>query len=84
MFIFKLLELGVGRTKTHLKQISCYNKMAQGMIAQKSSEVDTDLQTIGTDMITMFWLAKKEKQTENRVNQDFSQDNNDVKTAQQK
>ena len=58
--------------------------MAQGMIAQKSSEVDTDLQKIGTDMITMFWLAKKEKQTENRVNQDFSQDNNDVKTAQQK
>ena len=54
------------------------------MIAQKSSEVDTDLQKIGTDMITMFCLAKKEKQTENRVNQDFSQDNNDVKTAQQK
>ena len=54
------------------------------MIGQKSSEVDTDLQKIGTDMITMFWLAKKEKQTENRVNQDFSQDNNDVKTAQQK
>ena len=79
-----MLELGVGRTKTHLKQISCYDKMAQGMIAQKSSEVDTDLQKIGTDMITMFWLAKKEKQTENRVNQDFSQDNNDVKTAQQK
>ena len=49
------------------------------MIAQKSSEVYTDLQKIGTDMITMFRLAKEEKQTENWLNQDFSQDDNDVK-----
>ena len=34
------------------------------MITQKSSEVDTDLQKIRTDMITMFRLAKEEKQTE--------------------
>ena len=30
-------------------------------------------------MITMFRLAKEEKQTENQLNQYFSQDNNDVK-----
>ena len=80
VFIFKWLrELGARRKKTHLKRIRCYNKMVQAMIAQKSSEVDTNLQKIGTDMITMFRVAKKEKQTENRLNQDFSQDDNDVK-----
>ena len=52
--------------------------MAQAIIAQKSSEVDTDLQKIGTGMITMFRLGKEEKQTENRLNQDFSQDDNDI------
>ena len=59
-------------TKTHLKQIRCYDKMAQAMIAQKSSEVDTDLQKICTDMITMLRLTKEEKQTEDQLNQDFS------------
>ena len=49
------------------------------MIAQKSLEVDTDLRKIDTDMITMFRLAKEEKQTKNWLNQDFSQDDNDVK-----
>ena len=39
--------------------------MVQAMIAQKSSEVDTDLQKIGKDMITMFRVAKEQKQTEN-------------------
>ena len=53
--------------------------MVQAVIAQKSSDVDTNLQKIGADMITMFRVAKKEKQTENRLNQDFSQDDNDVK-----
>ena len=57
----------------------CYDKMAQAMIAQKSSEVDTDLQQIVTDMITMFRVAKGEKQTGNWLNQDFSQEDNDVK-----
>ena len=65
--------------KAHLKRIRCYGTMVEAMIAQKSSEVYTDLQKIGTDMITMFRLAKKEKQTENWLNQDFSQDDNDVK-----
>ena len=65
--------------KAHLKRIRCYGKMVKAMIAQKSSEVYTDLQKIGTDMITMFRLAKEEKQTENWLNQDFSQDDNDVK-----
>ena len=46
--------------------------MAQAMIAQKSSEVDTDLQKICTDMITMLRLTKEEKQTEDQLNQDFS------------
>ena len=73
-----MIELGARRTKTHLKRIHCYDKMAQAMIAQKSSEVDTDLQKIGTGMITMFRLGKEEKQTENRLNQDFSQDDNDI------
>ena len=54
------------------------------MIAQKSLEVDTDLQKIGTDMITMFRLAKEEKQTKNWLNQDFSQDDNDVKKKKKK
>ena len=49
------------------------------MIAQKSSEVNNDLQKIGTGVITMFKVAKEEKQTENWLNQDFSQDYNDVK-----
>ena len=53
--------------------------MAQAMIAQKSSEVDTDLQKICTDMITMLRLTKEEKQTEDQLNQDFSLDDNDVK-----
>ena len=74
-----MIELGVRRTKTHLERIHCYDKMAQAIIAQKSSEVDTDLQKIGTGMITMFKLGKEEKQTENRLNQDFSQDDNDFK-----
>ena len=65
--------------KAHLKRIRCYGTMVEAMIAQKSSEVYTDLQKIGTDMITMFRLAKEEKQTENWLNQDFSQDDNDVK-----
>ena len=53
--------------------------MMRAMIAQKSSDVDTDLQKIGTDMITMFRLAKEEEQTKNWLNQDFSRDDNDVK-----
>ena len=40
----------------------------------KSLEVDTNLQKIGTDIIMIFRVAKEEKQTENRLNQDFSQD----------
>ena len=54
------------------------------MIAQKSLEVDTDLRKIDTDMITMFRLAKEEKQTKNWLNQDFSQDDNDVKKKKKK
>ena len=53
--------------------------MVQAVIAQKSSEVDTNLQKIGKDMITMFRVAKEEKQTENWLNQDSTQDDNDVK-----
>ena len=34
-------------------------------------------------MITMFRVAKEEKQTENRLNQDFSQDENDIKKRKQ-
>ena len=34
-------------------------------------------------MITIFRVAKEEKQTENRLNQDFSQDENDVKKRKQ-
>ena len=49
------------------------------MVAHKSSEVDTDLQQIVTDMITMFRVAKGEEQTGNWLNQDFSQEDNDVK-----
>ena len=49
------------------------------MIAQDISEVDTNFQKIGTDMIMMFRVAKEEKQTEKRLNQDFAQDGNDVK-----
>ena len=40
----------------------------------KNLEVDTNLQKIGTDIIMIFRVAKEEKQTENRLNQDFSQD----------
>ena len=58
--------------------------MMRAMIAQKSLEVDTDLQKIGTDMITIFRLAKEEKQTKNWLNQDFSQDDNDVKKKKKK
>ena len=57
--------------------------MVQAIITQKSSEVDTDLQKISTDMITMFRLAKEEKQTEDWINQDFYQDNNNVKKRKQ-
>ena len=49
------------------------------MIAQDISEVDSNFQKIGTDMIMMFRVAKEEKQTEKRLNQDFAQDGNDVK-----
>ena len=79
VFIFKLIELGVRLTRTHLKQQRCYYKMAHATIAQKSSEVDTNLQKIGTDVITMLRVTKEEKQTENWLNHDFSQDDNDVK-----
>ena len=44
VFIFKLIRLGVRRMKTHLKSIRCYDKMAQAMITQDSSDVDTDFQ----------------------------------------
>ena len=57
--------------------------MVQAIITQKSSEVDTDLQKISMDMITMFRLAKEEKQTEDWINQDFYQDNNNVKKRKQ-
>ena len=53
------------------------------MITQKSSEVDTKLQKIGTDIITMFRVVKEGKQTENRLNQNFFQDDNDVKNRKQ-
>ena len=61
---FKLIELGIRQTKTPLKRIHCYNKIAHAMIAQKSSEVDTGLQKIGTDMIAMLREAKGERQLE--------------------
>ena len=47
------------------------------MIVQKRS-VDIDVQKLGTDMITMFRVAKEEKQTENLLNRAFSQGDNDV------
>ena len=53
------------------------------MITQKSSEVDTKLQKIGTDMITIFRVVKEGKQTENWLNQNFFQDDNDVKNRKQ-
>ena len=53
------------------------------MITQKSSEVDTDLQKIGTDMTRMFRVAKEEKQTKNRLNQNLCQDDNEVKKRKQ-
>ena len=71
-----MIELGVRRTKTYLKQMRRYGKMVPVVIAQKSLEVDSDLQKIGKDIITMFRPAKEEKETENRLNQDFSQDDN--------
>ena len=61
VFILKLIELGVRRTKTYLKQIPCYDKMVESLIAQKSSEVDTDLHNIGMDMIALFRVTKEEK-----------------------
>ena len=53
------------------------------MITQKSSEVDTKLQKIDTDMITIFKVVKEGKQTEYRLNQNFFQDDNDVKNRNQ-
>ena len=53
------------------------------MITQKSSEVDTKLQKIDTDMITIFKVVKEGKQTEDRLNQNFFQDDNDVKNRNQ-
>ena len=41
--------------------------------------MDTNLQKIGTDMIAMFSEANEENQTENRLNQDFSQGDDNVK-----
>ena len=49
------------------------------MIALKILEVDNYLQKIGTDMRTMFRLAKEGKKTENWLNQNFSQRNMDIK-----
>ena len=47
--------------------------------------MDTDLQKIGMDMITMLRAAKKEGETKNQLNEDFSQDNNnDKKRKKQK
>ena len=40
-------------------------QMAQTIITQKSLEVDTDLQKIGMDMVTMLRAAKKEGETKN-------------------
>ena len=50
--------------------------MMQAMIIQKNSEVDIDLQKIGLEMIAM--LSRK-NQIKGRPNQDFSQDDKDVK-----
>ena len=69
--------------KINLDGIRCYDKMGQPMITQKSSEVDTDLQKIGTDITRMFRVAKEEKQTKNRLNQNLSQDDNEVKKRKQ-
>ena len=41
--------------------------------------MDTNLQKIGTDMIAMFSEANEENQTEHRLNQDFSQGDDNVK-----
>ena len=46
---FKLKLLAVRQMKIHFKQIHCKDKMAQAIIAQKSSKVDTDLQKISMD-----------------------------------
>ena len=74
-----MIELGVRRTKTHLKRLHCYDKMVQAVIAQKSSKVDTDHQKISMRILTMFKVAKKEeKKTDKWLNQDFSQDDNNV------
>ena len=48
------------------------------MTAQKSSKVTTNHQKIDRDLTTMLRAAKEEKQTDNRLNQDFSRDNNNV------
>ena len=61
--------------KVHLKRIHCYNKMAQAMIAQKSSKVDTDLQKISMDNDVQ---GNKRRKTENWLNQGFSQDDSDI------
>ena len=66
--------------RTHLKQIHYYGKITQAMITQKNSVVDIDLQKIGENMMSML---KGENQTENRPNQDFSQDDNYVKKRKQ-
>ena len=53
--------------------------MVQAVIAQKSSKVDTDHQKISMRILTMFKVAKKEeKKTDKWLNQDFSQDDNNV------
>ena len=50
-------------------------------MVQKMLEVDANRQKIGTNMITMFKVVKKnnKKNPENWLNQGFSQDDNDVK-----
>ena len=53
--------------------------MVQAVIAQKCSKVDTDYHKISMSILTMFRVAKKEeKETDKWLNQDFSQDDNNV------
>ena len=73
---FKLKLLAVRQMKIHFKRIHCKDKMAQAIIAQKSSKVDTDLQKISMDNDVQ---GNKRRKTENWLYQGFSQDDSDIK-----
>ena len=53
--------------------------LPQTILRKYSHSWQHKMRTCDMDMIMMFRLTKEEKQTENWLNQDFSQDDNNVK-----